>query len=179
MKNSTVIVIIAVGSLLGACATKSSAPTSSARTSDPRSPVLVGDQYGSRDASATASLAGLQHEFTQAAGDVVYFEFDSYALSGAAKARLEDQARWLNDHPTVQVLLAGRCDDRGTRTYNLALGARRSSAARAYLVSQGLRPERLSTVSYGKERPEALGDGEGARALNRNARSVLIGLAER
>ena len=90
-------------------------------------------------------------------------------LSSDARATLDRQAGWLGRYPQVSVQVAGNCDDRGTEEYNLALGQRRANAARDYLVAQGVNSSRISTISYGKDRPTALGDNEEAWAQNRNA----------
>lgn len=86
-------------------------------------------------------------------GDTVRFAYNSSALDGDAKSTLQRQAAWLQKYPAVTVQVQGNCDERGTREYNLALGARRASAAKDYLVSLGVSPQRLDTISYGKEKP--------------------------
>jgi peptidoglycan-associated lipoprotein len=102
-------------------------------------------------------------------GDRVFFAFDQSNLSGDARATLDRQAAWLQRYPQVSVQLAGNCDERGTEEYNLALGQRRANAARDYLVAHGVSGARITTISYGKERPVALGSDEQAYAQNRNA----------
>ncbi len=103
------------------------------------------------------------------AGDRVYFAFDSAELSPEARATLERQADWLRHHPEVRVVVEGHADERGTREYNLALGERRANAVKNYLIALGIAPERLETISYGKERPAVLGTGEAVWRLNRRA----------
>jgi peptidoglycan-associated lipoprotein len=103
----------------------------------------------------------------------VFFELDSYSLSGEARATLDAQAQWLNANPQVRVTIEGHADERGTREYNLALGERRATAARVYLESRGVSAGRLQTVSFGKERPEAFGNDEASHSRNRRAVTVV------
>ena len=105
----------------------------------------------------------------QAGQDRVFFGYDQHTLSPEARTVLEQQALWLNTYPNVEVVLEGHADERGTREYNLALGARRAEAVKSFLVTQGVAPARLTTVSYGKERPiDGRSNAEGW-ARNRNA----------
>lgn len=103
----------------------------------------------------------------------VYFDFNSAILTAAGREILGQQAVWLSKN-TRKLLIEGHADERGTREYNLALGERRAKATRDYLVNQGLAPERISTVSYGKERPLALGSDDHAWSRNRRTVTVLI-----
>lgn len=111
--------------------------------------------------------------FMADAVDVVYFDFDSSALTDNAKEALDTQVKWLKKHNKVNVVVQGHCDDRGTREYNLALGERRANAVKNYLVSQGIAADRIETISYGKERPAVLGNNEAAWAQNRRAVTVV------
>ncbi len=108
------------------------------------------------------------------AGDRVYFAFDSAELTPEARATLEKQAEWLKHHAQVRVIIEGHADERGTREYNLALGERRANAVKNYLVALGIAPERIETISYGKERPAVLGTGEAVWRLNRRAVTKVI-----
>jgi peptidoglycan-associated lipoprotein len=99
----------------------------------------------------------------------VFFDFDKYSLTPEARAKLQADAKLLMDHPDAKVVLEGHCDERGTVEYNLALGQRRADAAYDYLVDLGVSPTQLSTISYGKEKPFALGHDDAAWALNRRA----------
>jgi peptidoglycan-associated lipoprotein len=99
----------------------------------------------------------------------IYFEFDQYSLTEAAKATLARHAEWLKARPAVKVTVEGHCDERGTVEYNLALGDKRARATMEYLVGVGLGQERLSAISLGKERPKDPGHGEEAWAKNRRA----------
>lgn len=118
--------------------------------------------------SGTAA-PGSEADLVANVGDRVYFEFNQNDLSSDAKATLDRQAAWLQKYPQVQVQIAGNTDDRGTEEYNIALGNRRANAAKDYLVAQGVSADRITTISYGKDRPTALGDDEQAWQQNRNA----------
>ncbi|WP_309603921.1 peptidoglycan-associated lipoprotein Pal [Phenylobacterium sp.] len=121
-----------------------------------------------------SALPGSEKDFVINVGDRVYFDFDSYSVRGDAAPLLEAQAGWLKRYPAVQVRIEGNCDERGTREYNLALGARRANAVREYLVSHGVEAARISTVSFGKEKPVDVGSGDAADSHNRNARTAVI-----
>ena len=118
-------------------------------------------------------LPGSQEELVQSVGDRVFFDFDSAVLEADARRTLDRQAEWLRLFPEIALVLEGHADERGTREYNLALGERRANAVREYLITQGIGPSRLRTISYGKERPYALGHNEEAWALNRRGVSVI------
>lgn len=137
-------------------------------------------QAANVDAKSTASQApsivpGSQADLDQSAGDRVYFAYDQYALTEQARDTLSKQAAWLQKYPAVRIVIAGNCDERGTREYNLALGGRRAQAARAYLESRGIASGRMTTVSYGKERPIDNGRDEAAWSRNRNAFTMIAG----
>ncbi|MEM6534966.1 MAG: peptidoglycan-associated lipoprotein Pal [Pseudomonadota bacterium] len=122
----------------------------------------------------TGPLAGSLEDFEVNVGDKVYFDLDQYRLGLDAQDVLQRQAAWLAAYPGVKILVAGNCDERGTREYNLALGERRASVVKDYLVSLGVDPARIETVSYGKERPIALGSDEAAWAQNRNGFTQIL-----
>ncbi len=124
---------------------------------------------GVQAAPSGTAAPGSEADLVANVGDRIYFPFNSNGLTDDAKATLGRQAAWLARYPQVQVQLAGNCDDRGTEEYNLALGNRRANAARDYLVAQGVSSDRITTISYGKDRPTALGDDEQAWSQNRNA----------
>ncbi|GAB4574619.1 MAG: hypothetical protein Tsb008_12620 [Rhodothalassiaceae bacterium] len=126
------------------------------------------------DAVETESLddrfgAPTQSGLESFAGDRIFFAFDSAELSSAARQTLQSQAEWLLHFPRVSVLVEGHADERGTREYNIALGERRANATRNYLVALGVSPDRIRTISYGKERPAVLGSGEAVWSQNRRA----------
>jgi peptidoglycan-associated lipoprotein len=116
---------------------------------------------------------GSAQEFAVSVGDRVFFDYDKYDLSGEARSTIDRQAAWLKQYPAVSVTVEGHADERGTREYNLALGERRAASVRNYLVALGVQANRISTVSFGKERPAVLGAGEQAWAQNRRAVTVI------
>ena len=118
-------------------------------------------------------LPGSIQDFVINVGDRVYFDFDQYGVRADAQPVLAAQASWLNRYGEVQVRIEGNCDERGTREYNLALGARRANSVRDFLVSHGVNPGRITTISYGKERPIDPGEGEEAWAKNRNGHTAI------
>ncbi|MGE0595814.1 MAG: peptidoglycan-associated lipoprotein Pal [Hyphomonadaceae bacterium] len=119
-------------------------------------------------------VPGSVEDFRVSVGDRIFYGYDRFDLSAEARSVLERQAAWLRQYPNVNVLVAGNCDERGTREYNLALGARRAAAARDYLVSLGVPANRIETVSYGKERPLDPRANEEAWSVNRNAHTQIV-----
>ena len=115
----------------------------------------------------------MARDFMENAEDRVFFAFDSSAISADSAEILNTQVKWLKKHENVNVVVQGYCDERGTREYNLALGERRANAVKQYLASQGVAADRISTISYGKERPAVLGNNEAAWAQNRRAVTVV------
>lgn len=125
----------------------------------------------------TASGPGTQEHFATTVGasnTVVYFDTDQYDLDAEDSGKLQAQGQYFTQYPNVTFTIEGHADERGTREYNLALGERRANAAKNYLVSLGIPAERIRTLSYGKERPVAMGSDEGAWAQNRRAATVVI-----
>ncbi len=122
---------------------------------------------------STSSEASLISDFERNVGDRVFFDYDSSSLSASSKTQLEKQAEWLKTHPSMSVVVEGHCDERGTREYNLALGERRAEAAKKYLLNQGIEARRLSTISYGKERPAVIGNNEDGWKQNRRSVTVV------
>ncbi len=121
-----------------------------------------------------APLPGSERDFTINVGDRVYFDYDMYSVRSDATPLLDAQAAWLKRYPAVQVRIEGNCDERGTQDYNLALGARRANAVREYLVAHGVVAGRITTVSYGKEKPIDPGTGEAAESHNRNSHTAIV-----
>jgi peptidoglycan-associated lipoprotein len=121
----------------------------------------------------TGPIPGSMQDFVISAGDRVYFEYDQYAVRPDGRTVLDRQAAWLQRYPRVAVRIEGNCDERGTREYNFALGARRADAIKAYLIDRGVTPARITTISYGKERPLDDGSSEDAMAKNRNGHTAL------
>lgn len=118
-------------------------------------------------------MAGSQEDLVTNVGDRVFYDFDKAVLKPEAQRTLERQASWLKQNPRVTLSIEGHADERGTREYNLALGERRATAVKNFLVALGIDPGRISTISYGKERPAALGHTEAAWAQNRRGVSVV------
>jgi peptidoglycan-associated lipoprotein len=131
--------------------------------------VPPGGPGGPGGISATQIVPGSQEDLAQTAGDRVFFAFDRSDISPQAQQTLTRQAEWLRRYPNVMVRIEGHCDERGTREYNLALGARRAAAAKNVLVALGTPASRISTISYGKDRPVVIGSNEAAWAQNRVA----------
>ena len=124
---------------------------------------------------ATATVPGTPQDFIVNAGDRVFFQVDSAALTPEARATLDKQAVWLQKYSSYPILIEGHADERGTREYNIALGARRATATRNYLIGKGVDASRLRTISYGKERPVAVCDDISCWSQNRRAVTVVGG----
>jgi len=124
-------------------------------------------------AETSGPIPGTQEDLVQNVGDRVFFDYDSAVLTPDGRRTLERQAEWLQLFPELKITIEGHCDERGTREYNLALGERRATAARDYLIAFGMNPARLRTTSYGKERPYALGHNEESWGLNRRSVTVV------
>lgn len=161
MRN-TILTLAAVASL-AACASRPE-PTPTGPTAPTTPPVT----------QPSGPTPGSVEDFRVSVGDRVFFGYDRFDLSAEARSVLERQAAWLRQYPNVRILVAGNCDERGTREYNLALGARRAAAARDYLVSLGIAANRVETVSYGKERPLDARVNEEAWSVNRNAHTNIV-----
>ena len=124
-------------------------------------------------AGAGAAAPGSQQDFVVNVGDRVFFETDSSELTPQARATLDKQAQWLGNYKQYSFTIEGHADERGTREYNIALGARRAETVRQYLVSRGVAASRMRTISYGKERPVAVCDDISCWSQNRRAVTVL------
>lgn len=124
-------------------------------------------------APAPGIVPGSIQDFKVNVGDTVHFAYNEYNIEPADRATLQKQATWLNRYPGVQITIDGNCDERGTREYNLALGARRANAVKEFLVSLGVNAARLQTVSYGKERPLCTQSTEDCWAQNRRGVSSI------
>lgn len=116
---------------------------------------------------------GSPQDFVVNVGDRVFFLVDQTDLTPTARTTLDRQAQWLNQYPRYNVTIEGHADERGTREYNIALGARRATTVRSYLASRGVNPARMRTISYGKERPVAVCDDESCWSQNRRAVTVI------
>src|SRR5579863_4733731 len=126
---------------------------------------------------AAAGAPGSYQDFTANVGDRVFFDTDSTELSGTAQATLDKQAAWLNRYSRYTFTLEGHADERGTREYNFALGARRAESAKTYLIAKGIAPARMKTISFGKERPVAVCNDISCWSQNRRVVTVLAGAA--
>lgn len=132
------------------------------------------DAMGSSSPSSSSSLdPSSVAYFNSQVGDRVFFGTDVSTLDGESQTTLRRQAQWLISNPSRTAVIEGHADERGTREYNLALGARRASAVRNFLVAEGVPAGRLSSVTYGKERPEALCSAESCWSLNRRGVTVM------
>ena len=151
------VVVLAMG-FLSACSSKDEKPAVSNTT------------------TTTSSVRpGSQEDLKTTVGDTVFFDFDSHAIRADAQATLQKQAAWLAKYPQVRLVVEGHCDERGTREYNLALGDRRAYAVKEFLVSLGVDANRLTTKSYGKERPVCSESDEACWAQNRRGYSLVAG----
>ena len=130
---------------------------------------------GMGGAGMGAAAPGSSQDFVVNVGDRVLFQMDSTELTPQARTTLDRQAQWMRQYPRYTAMVEGHADERGTREYNLALSARRSTVVRDYLVSRGVDPARLRQISYGKERPVALCDDESCWSQNRRSVTVLDG----
>jgi peptidoglycan-associated lipoprotein len=177
-----------------ACASRRAPPPSAATTPPPLSETAPGGtvvgaapintvpadpSFGAAQANIPASGPGSRQDFVAAAGsERVYFATDSHDLTEEAGPIIQAQAAWLQRYPGVLVTIEGNADERGTREYNLGLGARRAQAVRERLIQLGLRAERVATISYGKERPVDTRSSAEGWAINRNARTNFTGSSE-
>jgi peptidoglycan-associated lipoprotein len=167
-KNLVLTIMLAGGLALSGCAKKAPKilpPDPGAAVSTDTAPSTPQGPAPGSQADFLAQMMGQ---------DTVLFDTDRYNIDSADQAALAAQAAWMQRYPAKTATIEGHCDERGTREYNLALGERRANAAKNYLVSLGIDPARLATVSHGKERPIALGSDESAWARNRRAVTVTI-----
>ncbi len=172
------LVILAAASM-AACASrpKPMGPVATATPTPPSRYAAPGPGAVEESQETGAPTPGSSRDFVINAGDLVYFAFDRFNVTDEARAVLDTQAAWLARYPAVHVRIEGNTDERGTREYNFALGARRANAVRDYLVSKGLSPSRIDTVSYGKERPIDTSVGDAADSHNRNAHTIVTDAA--
>ena len=158
---------------LAACETPSDQTgTTSGQGAAGKSPSVDRGSAGTGTTTAAPKIP-LSTILTVDVGDRVFFDFDKYSLKAKARQTLERQATFLKNNAGVKVVLQGHADERGTREYNLALGERRASAAKNYLVALGINPNRITIISYGKERPSVAGSNEAAWSQNRRAVTII------
>ena len=156
---------------VAACATKPKDDADASGSGSTSSDGSVSDGTITETAGS-GIVAGSQEDLIVNVGDRVFFGYDSSDLDSDALELLQDQVAWLKQNSNVSVTIEGHCDERGTREYNLALGEKRAQSVKNYLIGLGISPDRVSTISYGKERPSVVGSNDGAWAQNR--RSVTI-----
>jgi peptidoglycan-associated lipoprotein len=161
---------------ISACASRPK-PTPLATTNTPPPP-MSHEAPPPMSESQAGPIPGSTQDFVINAGDRVYFDFNSYSVRADGTGILDRQAEWLQRYPGVRVRIEGNCDERGTREYNFALGARRANAVREYLVARGVAGGRIETVSYGKERPIDPSENDDAFAHNRNGHTALTAGAQ-
>ena len=171
--------LLTATAFLAACETASTTTgdvTSSAQSSSTNTATTASSSSSSSSASSSSSgesaSSSVKSEFAKV-GTTVLFDFDSAQLTDYARRVLDRQAAFMKARPEARVIIGGHADERGTREYNLALGERRASSARDYLVSKGVNAARIRIISYGKERPASVGSTEAAWRLNRRAQTVL------
>jgi peptidoglycan-associated lipoprotein len=166
----SLVTTFAAALLLAACST----PSEEASTTSGSGSSGTGttSSSGTQGSTIPGPAAGSQEDLTVEVGDRVFFDFDQFNIRADQRGTVEALAAWLDTNPSVTLSLEGHADERGTREYNLALGERRANSIRDYLVALGVNPARLSTVSYGEERPAVLGSNESAWGQNR--RGVFV-----
>jgi len=179
--KSAAAVVMLVG--LGACASTKPAPVEEVATvSEPEvvEEVTTTRTEPVRSAAIEATPSyngptpGSLDDFRVNVGERVYYDLDQYRLDTDDQEILKRQAAWLQSYPDVRIIVAGNADERGTREYNLALGERRAAVVKDYLVTLGVDPARIETVSYGKEKPIAAGSNDQAWAQNRNGFTQIV-----
>jgi len=158
---------------VASCATKPKDDADASGSGSSTTDSSVSTEEGTiTETSGSGIVSGSQEDLIVNVGDRVFFGYDSSDLDSDALELLQDQVARLKQNSQVSVTIEGHCDERGTREYNLALGEKRAQAVKNYLIGLGISPDRVSTISYGKERPAVVGSNDGAWAQNR--RSVTI-----
>ncbi|HZZ66923.1 MAG TPA: peptidoglycan-associated lipoprotein Pal [Phenylobacterium sp.] len=165
---------VAMTAVAGCASHPKPAPAAVAQAAPPPSRPAPAPYHEPAPSVSTAPLPGSERDFVVNVGDRVYFDYNKFNVRSDAEALLAAQASWLQRYPAVQVRIEGNCDERGTEQYNLALGARRANAVKAFLISHGVADGRISTVSYGKEKPIDTGEGEQAWEHNRNGHTAIL-----
>lgn len=160
---------------LAACSSDDDATldTSMNGMNNPNGQLSGTDMSANGSAPVNGVTPGTQQDLVVNIGDRIFFGYDQSDISGEGQTTLERQATWLKQYPNVSVTIEGHADERGTREYNLALGERRASSVRSYLLSQGIDASRINTISYGKERPAVTEASPSGWAQNRRAVTVV------
>jgi peptidoglycan-associated lipoprotein len=166
---------LALLAALGACSTAKPPPPAPVTPPPPapRAPPPERPRAPPVRQTPTGPVPGSVQDFVVNVGDRVYFDYDKYDIRADAQPVLSAQAAWLVRYPSVKVRIEGNADERGTREYNLALGGRRANSVKDFLVSHGVTPDRIETISYGKEMPIDPGNTEEAFAKNRNGHTAI------
>ena len=193
------LLLAAIAALLAACETASeidaiasgasgssgTTTASSSASSSTSDGTTTSSSSGSSDSSASSASSSTETGSSSYSydtdpktalikvGDRVLFGYDSSELDDDDRAILNNQSKFLNQNPSLKVTIQGHCDERGTREYNLALGEKRASSVKDYLISLGINSERISVVSYGKERPQVLGSNKAAWSMNRRSVTTI------
>lgn len=158
-----IVLAVACGLSLAACSKKNAGLTADG----------MGAGAGDQLAGSASQVPGSAEDFSTNVGDRVFFANDQTMLTSAAQDTLVKQASWLQQYPDVKIQIEGHADERGTREYNISLSARRATAVRQFLISQGVSGKRIATIAYGKERPAAMCDAEECWSQNRRAVTVI------
>ena len=167
----SLVTTFAAALLLAACSTPSEEASTTSGSGSSGTGTTT-QSSGATGSTIPGPQPGSQEELTVEVGDRVFFDFDKYDIRADQRGTVEALAAWLDTNPAVTLTVEGHADERGTREYNLALGERRANAVRDYLVALGTNPARLTTVSFGEERPAVLGSNDSAWAQNR--RGVFV-----
>jgi peptidoglycan-associated lipoprotein len=168
----SLVTTFAAALLLAACSTPSEEASTTAGSGSSGTGTTSQSSSGTQGSTIPGPAPGSQEDLTVEVGDRVFFDYDKFNVRDDQRGTVEALAAWLDTNPSVTLAIEGHCDERGTREYNLALGERRANSVRDYLVALGVNPARLSTVSYGEERPAVLGSNDSAWAQNR--RGVFV-----
>ena len=167
MKFSTALKFAAVAATLALAGCETKPPATTAPPPETMS--------NSSSSTTSSIVPGSAEDLKVNVGDTVHFDYDKYSITDEDRGVLQRQSAWLAKYPQVRVTVEGHCDERGTREYNLALGARRANAVKEYLVSLGVSSARVDTISYGKERPICTESTEDCYAQNRRGVTTITG----
>ena len=167
-----ILSVLAAVALLGACETASEESGKKSGAGAAAKPATTTSASAS---AVTAVKPGSQQDLVVNVGDRVFFDYDRYAVRPDQRPTLDKQIVWLKSNRSVTIAIEGHADERGTREYNLALGERRANSVKDYMVAAGVNPERIKVISYGKERPVALGSNEEAWSQNRRGVTKVSG----
>lgn len=169
-----ILTITAASIFLAACATSETEMETATETEAETVVPVVPTPDVTQTTITSGPVPGSQQHLVATVGDRVFFEYDEAELTPTARDILRRQAEWLRNNLGVSVVIEGHCDERGTREYNIALGDRRATAARNYMIALGISGDRMRTISYGKERPVAFGASESSWSKNRRAVMVVL-----